>query len=297
MPRYAYLNGQWIDDARLSIPVGDPGFALGVTVTERLRTFAGRPYRADEHLARLAGSLEIIGLPAEPLAGELRPVIDQYMTRNAALLAPGDDWAIVAFVTPGVGGEPTRCVHGFPLPFMGWASQFTAGLPLWLSDHRQTPANCWPPALKCRSRMHYYLADRQAGRQETGARAVLLDQDGHIGEASTANIVAVRSGEGIVSPVMAKVLPGVSVGVVRELASRLGTPFVERDMLPEDLATADEVWLCSTSVCMLPATRFNGGPIGDGRPGPVYQRFLAAWGESVGVDIAAQASRFASRQT
>ncbi len=296
MPRYAYLNGHWIDDATLSIPIGDPGFTLGVTVTERLRTFGAAPYRAAEHLARLAKSLEFIGLSSGPIVEELVAVVDEFMARNAEFYETGDDWAIVVFVTPGTGREPTRCVHGLPLPFKGWADQFRTGLPLWLSDHRQTPANCWPPALKCRSRMHYYLADRQALSREPGARAVLLDQDGYVGEASTANIVAVRSGEGVVSPLMAKVLPGVSVGVVRELAAQLGVPFVERDMLPEDLATADEVWLCSTSICMLPVVRYNGQPIGAGRPGPVYQRFLAAWSNAVGVDIAAQAATFAKRK-
>ncbi len=295
MNRQAYLNGEWISEAGLSIPVSDLGFALGVTITERLRTFGGVAYRVDQHIDRLRQSAAIIGLDADRIAAEMRDAVESYMTQNAAHVAPGDDWAIVAFVTPGSGSEPTRCVHGFPLPFGQWAHQFADGLPVWLSDHRQTPANCWPPALKCRSRMHYYLADQQARRQEPDARAILLDQDGYLGEASTANVVLVRGAEGIVSPIMAKVLPGVSVGVVQSLAEQLGTPFVERDLLPESLATADEAWLCSTSICMLPVVRFDGRPIGAGRVGPVYRRFLRAWGESVGVDIAEQAVRFSTR--
>jgi branched-subunit amino acid aminotransferase/4-amino-4-deoxychorismate lyase len=55
------------------------------------------------------------------------------------------------------------------------------------------------------------------------------------------------------------------------------------------VAKADEVLLTGTSICVLPVTRFNQRPIGAGRPGEVFSRLLAAWSESVGLDIAAQA--------
>jgi branched-subunit amino acid aminotransferase/4-amino-4-deoxychorismate lyase len=186
-------------------------------------------------------------------------------------------------------------VHGLPLPFKNWAHQFAEGVSVCVSDIRQTPPNCWPPELKCRSRMHYYLADQQAGRQAPGARAVLLDQEGFVGEASTANLVIYIEGAGIVSPRMEKVLPGVSVSVVRELAAELGIAYTEQDITPDELRAADEVWLSSTSVCLLPGVRCDAQPIGDGQPGPVYRQVLQAWGALVGVDIAAQAVRQASR--
>jgi hypothetical protein len=59
------------------------------------------------------------------------------------------------------------------------------------------------------------------------------------------------------------------------------------------VATADEVLLTSTPLCLLPVTRLNRRPIGPGRPGPVYQRLLAAWSDRAGIDIAAQAEHFA----
>jgi branched-chain amino acid aminotransferase len=293
--RTAYLNGAWINERDLVIPVGDLGFALGVTVTERLRTFNGVVWRQAEHIARLANSLEIIGLD-RAIAAELDRVIGEYVLHHQSQRASGDDWAIVAFATPGDGhGRPLRCVHGFPLPFGGWAHQFQAGVKLVTSSIRQTPPNCWPAELKCRSRMHYYLADQEARRRDPHARALLLDQEGFIGEASTANVVAYSATEGVLSPRMEKVLPGVSVAVVREIAAELGVPFVERDITPAEFAAADEVWLSSTSVCQLPVVQLDGRPIGSGAAGPMYGRFLAAWNDRVGLDVAAQALRFAQR--
>ncbi len=52
------------------------------------------------------------------------------------------------------------------------------------------------------------------------------------------------------------------------------------------MAAADEVLLTSTSMCVLPVTRFNGRPIGAGRPGKVFGDLLAAWSRLAGVDIA-----------
>ena len=79
------------------------------------------------------------------------------------------------------------------------------------------------------------------------------------------------------------------------IAARLDMPFVHRDLSIADVAGADEVMLCSTSPCVWPCTRFNGRPIGNGRPGDVARRLLAAWSELVGVEIAEQARRFATR--
>jgi branched-chain amino acid aminotransferase len=58
-----------------------------------------------------------------------------------------------------------------------------------------------------------------------------------------------------------------------------------------DIYTADEAFFTSTPYCIMPATRINGLPVGDGQVGSVTQRLLAAWSERVGMDIVAQAMR------
>jgi branched-subunit amino acid aminotransferase/4-amino-4-deoxychorismate lyase len=143
--------------------------------------------------------------------------------------------------------------------------------------------------------MHYYLADHKADAARPGARAILLDEDGFVAEATTANVLIHREGEGLVSPPPEHILPGVSLGVVRELAANLDMPFVMRPVTVDDLRTADEAMLTSTSVCLLPVIECDGLPIGTGKPSPRYCQLLKAWSESVGVDIAAQAREFASR--
>jgi branched-chain amino acid aminotransferase len=85
-------------------------------------------------------------------------------------------------------------------------------------------------------------------------------------------------------------LAGVSRATVLELAERLGIRAEETTLQPYDLATADEMFFTSTPYCIMPATKFNGLPVGDGTVGPITKRLLAAWSELVGLDIVAQAT-------
>ena len=293
----AYANGNWTAAEDLNIAVDDVGFLLGATITERLRTFRGQVFRLDQHLARMRRSLEIVGLDAAAITSEFAHAIPEFVAKNAAHLAVDDDWSITAFATPGLAGRsrPTVCVHGGPLQFHQWADAYSQGLAAVFSDVRQVPDNCWPSELKCRSRIHYYLAEIHADRLKRGARAILLDQDGYVAESTTANVLIYRENEGLSTPPDDHVLVGISLGVVHELAGRLGIPFMRRRITPDELRSADEVMIASTSVCLLPVVECDGRRVGGGQPGPAFARLLAAWSELVGVDVAAQARKFAAR--
>ncbi len=298
MKSLAYWNGTWVPSTDISIPLDDLGFSMGITAIERLRTFGGTLFRADKHLGRLCRSLEILGLDATALCQEVESALAGFIQRNETLIAEWDDWTVTVFVTPGkfaTALSPTVCVHGSPLPFHHWAKQFETGVDAVIVDTRQIPGNCWPAELKCRSRMHYFLADREAESRQPGARAILLDQDGFVGEGTTANVVAYFADRGLVTPLRSKVLPGVSQEVLYELADSLGIAHCEADLLPAGLAEADEIFFTSTSVCLLPVVQLDGQKVGSGKPGEVYMRLLLAWSELVGVDIVKQASQFSAR--
>jgi branched-subunit amino acid aminotransferase/4-amino-4-deoxychorismate lyase len=186
-------------------------------------------------------------------------------------------------------------MHTYRLPFHLWCEKYDVGQALTVTDVQQVPSECWPAELKCRSRMHYYLADRHAALKIPGARALLLDRHQKVIEASTANLVTFRRDDGFWSPPKAKILPGVSVATLAELARQQGIPFQCRDLGVEDVANADEVLLCSTSSCLLPVASLDGRLIGHGKPGPMLQRMLGCWSELVGLDIRQQARQFSVR--
>jgi branched-subunit amino acid aminotransferase/4-amino-4-deoxychorismate lyase len=143
--------------------------------------------------------------------------------------------------------------------------------------------------------MHYYLADRQAALKHPGSRALLLDGEGNVTEASTANLLIYRKEEGLISPPSSKILPGISLMELVELTKMLEIPFVERNFTPTEVAEADEALLSSTPFCTIPCTRLDGRPIAQSHPGEIFARLLLAWNEHVGLDIMHQAERFCAR--
>jgi branched-chain amino acid aminotransferase len=301
----AYLNGHYLPFRQAAISVTDGGFVQGVTVAEQLRTFGGKLFRLEQHLSRLARSLSIVGIELGMPIDKLGAIARDLAAKNHSLLDPADDLGLSMFVTPGpystfaagsVVPGPTVGLHTYPLPFHLWHDKYERGESLVVTDVMQVPSACWPTELKCRSRMHYYLADKQARQKEPGARALMLNEQGCVTEASTANILAYYRNAGLVSPPKEMILPGVSAATVEELAGSLGIPFSFRSLTVDDVVAADEVLLCSTSPCVWPVTRLNGRLMGDGKSGDVGGRLLTAWGELVGIDIPGQARQFLNRR-
>jgi len=302
-----YLNGNMVPASQAHLAIYDAGIVLGATVTEMVRTFKHELFRLDEHLSRLSRALKYvrfdIGMPMEQLGRISRGVVQH----NAELIDADDELGLIIFVTAGeyptyAGGAagsvrttPTVCVHTFPMPFELWAAKMERGLSVVTPSIRHVPPQCYDSNMKCRSRMHYYLADQEARLADPDAVALLLDLDGNVTETGGANFLIVEEGA-VVSPTLRNILPGISRSTVRELAGRLSIPFVEREFQTFNVINADEALTASTPYCLMPVTRINGLPIGDGRPGPVFRKLMAAWSELVGLDIGRQIADGALRR-
>jgi branched-subunit amino acid aminotransferase/4-amino-4-deoxychorismate lyase len=301
MHELAYFNGNYLPAGDICLSVTDWGFVQGVTLAEQLRTFQGQVFCLQEHLQRLATGLTVVGWQELLAHHDLAAIVPHVAQQNHRQLDPLDDLGVSVFVTPGgypgygapADEPPTVCVHTYRLPFHLWQRKYDEGLALVTVETRQVPADCWPAELKCRSRMHYYLAANEAGRKLPGATALLLDHQGRVVETPTANVVAYFQDSGLVSPPREKILPGISLGFLVRLAHDLDVPFEFREITPAELADANELMLTSTPYCLLPVARFNDRSLG--RPGPLFRQLLHDWSRSVNVDIAAQAARFARR--
>ena len=255
------------------------GFVQGVTVAEQLRTFGGKLFRLDLHLARLARSLEIVGVdPGLPLA-ELGP--DRRGAGRAESQAARSgrrfgrhDFCHAGHVASLCGGGQAPGADRL----RSHAAAAVRALGREISHgriagrHRRDAGSrrsAGPPELKCRSRMHYYLADKQAREIEPGARALLLDERGFVTEASTANILVYfterRSDFAAEGAHSAR----------RDRRGRRRAGRAARHSVCSPRADgggcrrADEVLLCSTSPCVWSVTRLNGQPIARWQAGPI----------------------------
>ena len=298
----AYWEGTWIPHSELTIPLSDAGFVLGTTVAEQCRTFNGKIFRLDEHLDRLWNSLQMVDVQSPESKQSLTDVVHQIIEHNYPLLPAGADLGVTIFITPGSMDQVYKphktgrlAVHTQMVAFDTFAHLYEAGQALIVPQTRQTPVECWPRELKVRSRVHYYLADLEAKKQDPAARAVLLDQAGYVMEATTANIAKYHPNTGLELPPAELVLPGISIATLEMLAKQLDIPVTHKQLTPEDFAKADEVLLTSTSPCIVPCNQWNGKPISVGKPGPIFKQLIETWEEMVGVGVREQARKFAGK--
>lgn len=294
----AYLNGKYIPGDCASLPIWDRGVVQGATVTEMIRTFWRVPFRLPQHLARLRNSLDYLGVAICQSDHDLANIVEKLIESYRTTLSPQAELGIVIFVTPGaipmyagefsVSEAPTVCVHTFPLPFRQWAAKYQHGQSLVVPTIRQIPSEILDPRFKYRSRLHWYLADREAHATDPSAVALLQNAEGHLTETNSGNFFIVTRGT-IRTAREADSLPGISQQFVRELAKELAIPYQVGDITLAAALAAEEAFVTSTTYCVLPVTRINQQAIGTGNLGPVTLALLRRWSDQVGLDIVKQA--------
>jgi branched-chain amino acid aminotransferase len=293
--RIAYFNGEYVPESQVLIPFRDRGFRYGEAVFDTARTVAHRPFRLPEHVSRLFRSMRYLDIDAGLTHSEVVEISEQVLERNLHLIGKDDDYWLTQRVTPGLAdpfasddtGSPTVIIECVPLPLKARAPLFREGVKVQVSSTRRTPPDSQSPRAKTHNYINLILADREVRSVDIEAWAILLDHVGNIAEGLGSNIFLVRDGV-VMTPRSRMVLPGVSRQTVIDLAGGLDLPVQETDIDLFDAFTADECFLTSTSLCMVPVASVNGRKIGSVLPGPVTQQLIEAYKEELDFDFVGQ---------
>jgi branched-chain amino acid aminotransferase len=113
---------------------------------------------------------------------------------------------------------------------------------------------------------------QQAGCDEV----VLLNERGEVAECTAANIFCARGGRVSTPPLDSGCLEGITRDILLEIGAGLGIPVEEKTLRPEDLYSADEVFISSTNRSMIAAGEINGHKIASA-PGPIIQKLERAF--------------------
>ncbi len=270
----AYLNGQFLPLADAKISVLDRGFVFGDGVYELVPVYSKKPFRLDEHLRRLQGSLDNIRL-ANPHS------IDEWRDRILQLIALQHftDQSLYIQVTRGTPdeGQPPRD-HAFPKDVAPTVFMFSQ--PLVTSTPEQKAAgvcavtavdNRW---LRCNIKAISLLANillRQQAIDVECAETVML-RDGFLTEGAASNIFVVKDGVLMTPPPSSLMLTGVTYDVVLEVAAAHGIPREIRPISEAEVRAADELWMTSSTKEIMAIVKLDGTPVGAGVPGPLAQR-------------------------
>jgi branched-chain amino acid aminotransferase len=277
--RHLWIDGAIEPAAGRHLSAYDRGFQLGDGVFETLRARAGHPTELAEHLARLrrsAAGLDILLAPSveRDLGGGIAELL-------AAEGLDGRDADASVRITISRGavtergllpGEPTDAT----IVIQAWpvapppAGHLERGLHLVVSSVRRDPASPLA-ALKTTSRADYVYARLEA-RRAGADDALFLTIDGRLSEATSANVFLVRGTELATPTLDSAILPGTTRTWILRWGLSAGLTPAERSLVPRDLASSDEAFLCSSVAGILPVTTFDGAPIGTGLPGPWTMR-------------------------
>lgn len=281
MGSFASVNGIVTPAAEARVSIFDNGFTFGDSVYETLRTYGGRPFELSRHLRRLRASAGRLGfeipLSNEVLAGRL----DELLAR-----AGNAESYIRLIVTRGLGDISYNFdrVQGPTVvmavkPFEGYPeSQYTEGIAAVIVSVRRNSPRALDPAIKSCNLLNNVLAVREA--QAKGAsEAILLNEKGEVAEGSATNVFMVKTGTVVTPPLDAGILAGITREVVLELGPGLGIPMRQDSIRPPELLEADEVFLTSSTRETVPVKALDGRSVGEGRPGPVFRKLLAAFRE------------------
>ena len=296
--RLVYISGEFYPESEAKISVFDSAVMLGDTATESTRTFLQKPFKLSEHVRRLYLSLKIMRLDPEVGPDEMERISLEVMERNLPTYGEEDLW-IVHNISRGAyppSGDqstkrlPTIIIHTAPMNLDYWAEFYVRGCHAVTPMSRMMPAQSLDPKIKNRSRMAYTLAELETKLVDPRAQGIILDTDGFLAENKGGNFFVVTDGV-LKTPPTWQALAGVTRQTTIDIARDKGVTVEVTPLQPYDVYTADEAFFTSTPYCIMPATQFNGLPVGDGKVGPVTRRLLEGWSELAVFDIVDKAIR------
>jgi branched-chain amino acid aminotransferase len=272
------IDGRIVSEQQASISVFDHGFLYGEGVYEVLRTYRKEPFLFEPHMTRLRQSAEQITLSVPWSDAEMR---DRIAATIAASDIP-DDAYVRILLTRGVGElvyDPAACPNPTTVIIVKPhvdppAAVFDDGVTIALVPIvRNHPASL-NPRIKSNNLLNNALAMQQAYKRQA-FEALMRNHRGELCECAQSNFFVVSSGIVRTAPLDAGLLAGVTRAFVLELGRALGYRTREEALFEEDLASADEAFLTSTTREIVPVVRVDTQTIGAGVPGPITRALMA----------------------
>ena len=282
-----YLNGEYVDGKEKAlVSLYEHGLLYGDGVFEGIRAYNGRIFRMKDHMDRLWRSAKSVLLEIPFGREELDRILLETVRRTGL-----DDAYIRLLVTRGPGDmgiDPRKCPKAAVYIIAGSIQlypeeKYKKGLRTVISSTRRNCPDVLSPNVKTMNYMNNIFAKIEAIRAGVD-EAIMLNTCGYVAEGTADNLFAIREGRLFTPPPYIGVLEGVTRKVIFEICAEKGIGCSERVLVPTDLYIADEVFLCGTGAELIPVVEVDGRAVGDGRPGPLFQRLLGLFRERTQFD-------------
>lgn len=269
----AFIDGAYVPIAEAKIPILDWGFIRSDCTYDVVHVWNGRFFRLDHHLDRFEKSVAALHLVNPYTRQEVVDILMR-LVRMTGLREAFVEVVATRGVAPKGSRDPRLCenrFYAFVIPFVWLATEEKRerGIHLHVSDILRIPPDSVDPAVK-----NFHWGDLVKGlfeAYELGCdMPVLVDRDGNVSEGPGFNVFAVS--EGTVTTPEGTCLLGITRQTAIDLLQEQNVELVIGPVSPDALRAADEVFVTSTAGGIVPVTKIDHQPVGDGEPGPVTTR-------------------------
>ncbi len=283
-----FIGGEVVDPSDAKISIFDRGFLYGDSVFETLRVHHGVPFAFGEHLDRLVASGRRIGFSLPWSEEHVRECCmkalhgaglhDAYMriiaTRGSGTMG----------LDPSLATDPELVVLALALPEFP-EGLYDVGRSAVFVSVRRNHTKAVDPEAKTGNYMNSVMAMRDAKAQGAD-EAIMLDVEGRVAEASSANVFALIDGVWCTPPIDVGILGGITRSTILRLCEQADIPHTVRVLWPNELVQATEMLLCSSVRELVPVTTLDGNAVGTGQVGPEVTRLRELYAAEVARQVA-----------
>lgn len=275
----AYVRGQYVPIGEAAVPLTDWGFLRSDATYDVVTVWDGAFFRLDAHLERFLASCARFRLDPGRTAQQITDVLEECV-RLSGLRSSYVEMIVTRGQPPWGSRDPRQAAnqfYAFAVPYVWIANeaQREKGLNLVVSDVQRIPASSVDPRAK-----NYHWNDLTMGLlgalDAGGDTVVLSDAAGNVVEGPGFNVFCVNAEGAIVTPAEG-VLEGVTRRTVIEMTQALSLPLQVRALPASELRGAREAFLSTSGGGVLPVTRVDGRPVGDGAVGPVVRQLVQTY--------------------
>jgi branched-chain amino acid aminotransferase len=274
-----YIDGVYYPKSQAKVSVYDHGLLYGDGVFEGIRAYNGIVFKLKEHISRLYRSAHALKLTIPLTKEEMTQALLETLRKNNLR-----DAYIRLVVTRGVGDlglDPRKCPKPSVIIITDTISIMSSeakekGITTMITWVRRNSVDSTTHEIKSLNYLNSVLAKMEATANGVD-EAICLEKSGVVAEGVGENIFIVKDGKIFTPPTSSGALAGITAQLATTLAKSMEYDVAEANITPFQLFTADEAFFTGTAAEIVPIREVNKRQIGNGSPGPVTKKLMAAF--------------------